>query len=253
MNEKVHITSEVERRAALEGDVFDDVPPPFALVSDMLLVGATCPVGPLRESFPGVPFVSIAQRAVLGIWFARVLGARVGPGGQRQLGPEQDPANFPYEELNVAVLLRGGRVFVPGIYATRDLTLRIGRRYGMPKRRRPMTYAVAGRTVRSRAGVGEAESHVVAYALTSSPLLGRWLDRFLPRWSPLATFPGGARVRARLERADGARLTWIASGRLALDEPWLPRPASLRGLALHLPRLGMVLPAPGDEHVDATP
>ncbi len=242
--EPVHLAPEVAPRAAGADDVFDAVPPPFDLVSDILLAAATCPVEPLRERFPEVPFWAAASRALLGVWFSHVLEARVGPGGVRRLGPEEAPEDFPYQELNVAMLLRGGGAFVPGIYASSDLTLRIGHLYGMPKRRAPMAYEVAGREVRSRAWVGDAESHVHALALTSSPLLGRWLGRLLPRWSPTARFPSGRGVRARLEGADGARLTWIVSGRLVLDEPWLPRAVPLWPLALHVPRQRMRLPPP---------
>ena len=247
--ERVRIAPEVRARAAEEGDVFEVFPPPFDLASDMLLAGATCPVAPLRDAFPDVPFVAVGGRAVLGIWFTRVLEARVGPGGERRLGPEEAPEDFPYGELNVAVLLRGRRVFVPGIYATSELTLRIGHRYGMPKRRVPMEYRADGRGVRSRAQVGGAESCVRARALTSGRVLGALVARAFPWWSPPVLFPGGSRIEGLLERADHARLLWVQEGRLELDEAWLPRPVPLGRLALHLPTQRMKLPAPRREGV----
>jgi hypothetical protein len=232
------------RPTQASGDVFDDVPPPFDLVSDMLLTGATCPVGPLRKSFPDVPFLALGDRAVVGMWFSRVLSARVGPGGERELTPASDPHDFPYAELTVAVLVRGGHAFVPGIYATGELTLRIGHRYGMPKVLVPMTYEASDRAVRSVAWVRGGESRVAARVLASGRLLAALLDRAFPRWSPIVSFPSGSNVQARLERAERVHLTWIDSGRLALDEPWLPRAVALWRLALHVPRQRMVLPAP---------
>lgn len=232
---------------AAQDDPFESYPPPFDLTSDMLLLGATCAAAPLEAAFPGLPFVSLGGRALLGIWFARILEIRSGQGARSRSGPEGSPQGVPYEELNVAALLRNRRLFVPGIYASSDLSLRLGHRYGMPKKWTNMSYRSSRREVRSHATVGKAASFVSARSLPGGRLVGTGLARTLPWWSWRVDFPGGSWIESLIESGGGARLLWVKEGELSLDEPWLPRGATLRGPALHIPRQRMMLPAPAPE------
>lgn len=242
------ITREARAAAtAAEEDPFETYPPPFDLTSDMLLLGATCAVAPLQAVFPALPFVSLGGRALLGIWFARIMEIRCGQGGRRRIEADESPAGVPYDELNVAALLRNRRLFVPGIYASSHLSLRLGHRYGMPKKWTNMDYRASGREVRSHAVVENARSFVTARSLPGGRLVGTGLARTLPWWSWRVDFPSGSWIESLIESGGGARLLWVKEGELTLDEPWLPRAVTLRGPALHIPRQRMMLPEPATE------
>lgn len=244
---RVHIAHQVgERYAGVAGidDPFDTYPPPFDLTSDMLLAGATCAAEPVARAFPGLPVRTFRGSAVLGIWFSRVEEIRAGPEGGMRIGPGEALGDVPYQELNVAVLLRDRRLFVPGIYATSELTLRLGHRYGMPKERAEMTYEARGARVTSRTAVGGDESHVEARSLPLGHLAGVIAQRALPWWSWPVEFPSGSRIEGYIEGAAGARAAWLYRRRLALNEPWLPQPAHVWPLALRIPAQVMRLPAP---------
>lgn len=242
---RVHVAPSVEARARASGDPFETYPPPFNLDSDLLLVAGTCALAPLRSTFPHVPFLEVGSRAVLGVWFARVHDIRSGPNGGRRIRPAT-PSDLPYQELNVGVLLRGRRLFVPGIYATSELTLALGHRYGMPKKQARMTYQFSGGEVSSQVRSDGGDSRVVARSVTGGRLAGTLVSRALPWWSWPVHFPSGSRIEALLERAEDTRLVWLSDRRLALNEPWLPEPVSLWRLGLHVPRQRMRLPAPPD-------
>jgi hypothetical protein len=113
--------------------IFDHYSPPFVLTADMLLALALARTAPLRRAFPDVPFLSALGRTPLVIWFSRVTEACYRDAtGQRRC--DRDAEGVPYNELNVLALLRERALFVPGIYATSELSISIGRGYGMPKR-----------------------------------------------------------------------------------------------------------------------
>lgn len=210
----------------------------------MLLLGATCPLQPLAAAFPALPFASVGGRALLGIWFARILEIRHGQGGRGRISSEEEPEGIPYQELNIAALLRTKRLFVPGIYATSDLTLRLGHRYGMPKQLARMDYRATRKEVRSHAVIDGANSFVRARPLTGGRLVGAGLARSLPWWTWRVDFPGGSWIESFIESGGGARVLWVTEGQLVLDEAWLARRVTLRGPALHIPRQRMTLPAP---------
>src|SRR5438270_3017762 len=105
-------------------DIFSQYAPPFDLTSDMLFALALCPTMPLRRTFPEVPFVSLLGKTPLLLWFSRVtkMCYHNTEGAQHCL----DGAAEMYDEVNVVAFLRQRMLFVPGIYATSDLTIRVG-------------------------------------------------------------------------------------------------------------------------------
>lgn len=245
MSLHVGISADVRARVeASQNDPFDVYHPPFDLVSDMLFATASAPVEPLRAAFPDVPFASAMGRALLAVWFTRVLEIRFGRKGRNDVGTRISSDDLPYQELNVAVLLHGRSVFVPGIYATSDLTLELGHRYGMPKAHARMEYGTDGSSVVSRAVVNGDETRVRAHVPTVGRPLGALVASTLPWWSWPLHFPGGSWIEGYVRSADGARAAWVREGRLALNVPWLPHAVALWRPALHIPRQRMTLPDP---------
>ena len=217
--------------------------PPFDLTSDMLFVAAFAPAGPLRRAFPGVPFLAVAGRIPLLMWFSRIQEAcfRDAAGKRRCLG---GPESVLYNELNVIALLRRPAVFVPGIYATSPLTIRLGHRYGMPKQPTTMGLATTRRQIASRVIDGRRRSFVRARLLGSGRGLAALVSRFWPWWSWPARFPDGRQVRARIVATPRVQLARVRGGRLALDAAWLPRPVPLLPLGIYVPDQRMQLPSP---------
>jgi hypothetical protein len=224
-------------------DVFAHYSPPFDLTSDMLFGLALCPTPPLRRTFPGVHFLSVWGRTPLVIWFARITEACYhDAAGQRRsaIGTGQ----VPYNELNVLALLRQRAVFVPGIYATSALSIRIGLGYGMPKRSITMDVRQDGRWVIALVTDG-AHRSLARARLTGS---GKTLTRIMSQWWPLRTwpvrFPSGAEVRGVIQAAPRVQIARLHHGRLSVGAPWLPIPVSLLPVGVYLPGLRMLLPPP---------
>jgi hypothetical protein len=228
----------------LTTNIFAEYGPPFDLRSDMLFAAALAPAGPLRATFPGVPFLSLAGRTPLVMWFSRIKEGRYRdpPSGEvRGLGGPQDSL---YNELNVLALLRWRAAFVPGIYATSALTIAVGHGYGMPKQPTQMTLALAGRRFRSQVDDHGRRTYVRARLLTDGRRLGARVSRFWPWWSWPACFPDGRFVRAQIRATPRVQLAHVQAGRLALAAPWLPRPVPLLPFGVYLPDQCMRLPPP---------
>jgi hypothetical protein len=226
-----------------ETDVLARYGPPFDLASDLLFALALAPTAPLRCTFPGVPFLTLFGRTPLLVWFGRVrVGCYETPGGQRRC--DGGPESVLYHELNVLALLRHPALFVPGIYATSARSIRIGRRYGMPKRATTMSFQVAAGRVRSGALVGARRSSVEARLLGSGRGLARLLTPWWPRHVWPVRFPSGSRVSAVVQATPRVQLAHIVRGQLALEAAWLPDALPLLPVGLYLPDLRMQLPPP---------
>jgi hypothetical protein len=206
----------------------------------MLFAVALCPTDPLRRSFPGVPFVSLLGRTPLLVWFSRVKSVcYTDATGERRCtgGPEAQL----YNELNVLALLPRA-FFAPGIYATSELTIQIGRREGMPKQPAPMSLQAGGKRIRSRMIHGGRRSFVRARLLGSGKALGRLLSPALPLRVWPARFPSGRYVRAIIRATPRVRIAYLQAGRLSLETNWLPYRVRLLPLGLYFQDLRMQLP-----------
>ncbi|MEO8285517.1 MAG: hypothetical protein ABI670_03665 [Chloroflexota bacterium] len=203
-----------EHRA--EEDVTRHLSPPFDLTSDMLFVAGLCPTGPLRAAFLRVPFLSIRGRTPLVAWFSLVkqvcyttaTGERQCMGEhepQNELGQAQEGTVRLYNELNVIALLKRRAFFVPGIYATSELTIQVGRSQGMPKEPTIMSLRVQGHEFRSRVVHGARPSWVRARLVGSGRILSSLLSVAWPTRIWPAIFPSSSYVRASiLETPPGA-------------------------------------------------
>jgi hypothetical protein len=222
--------------------------PPYDLTTDLLITGAFLPTRPLRRVFPQTPFLSLLGRTVAIVYFSQVTdGWYSNVGGQRRrLGDGRTPL---YAELNVLTALWRRAVVAPGIYATSDLSIQIGRGYGMPKRSIAMRYVAsdAGR-VRTETRDGQRMSGAWARPLGSGRLLTAIARRILPRWTWPVCFPSGRAVCARLPGMSVVRIARVRTGRLALSTDWLPRSVRLMPLAVSVTGLRMRLPSPNTDH-----
>ncbi len=228
---------------AVSQRVFAEYVPPFELTSDMLFAAALAPAGPLRRAFPQIPFLTLAGRVPLAMWFSRITGLGYGtPDGGRAW--EGGPDSVLYNELNIVALERRAALFVPGIYATSERTIRVGHGYGMPKEPTQMTLQVQGPRFVSDVRVNAQLSLVHARLLGRGSLPARLLAWLWPRWVGPVEFPAGDRVKARIDAAPRVQLARIQNGRLALGESWLPDPVPLLPLGLYVTQLRMTLPPP---------
>lgn len=207
----------------------------------MLFVAAWAAAGPLVERFPEQPFLSIAGRVPLALWFSRVRSLSYGEPDEGSVLDER--SGFGYRELNIVALLRRRAIFVPGIYATSGLSQRLGHRYGMPKREVEMWFRVLEGRIESAASFGRGPTEVSASLLASGRILAKPFDQAAPWWTWPARFPSGESVRARILRFPRAQLARI-HGVLRLDEPWLAEPARLWPLGIFVPGFVMRLPPP---------
>lgn len=239
----VHISPEVSIAAHEGDDPFRTYPPPFDLTSDMLFVAAFCPAAPLREHFPEIPFLTIFGKTMLIMWFSRITELCYhSTAGVPRCAETYE--GVPYNELNVITLLRRRAIFVPEIYATSDLTLMLGHRYGMPKQATQMHFEAGCTEIRSRVTDGQRESFVRACLFTSGRWFGRLLSRLLPLWTWLSLFPNGSFIRAFIQDVPRVQFARIISGQLTLREPWLPFTINLLPLGVFIPGLRMRLPTP---------
>ena len=223
--------------------VFTEYVPPFELASDMLFAAALAPAKPLRRAFPQVPFLTLAGRVPLAMWFSRITGLGYGtPSGERVC--EGGPDSLLYNELNVVALERRGALFVPGIYATSERTIRVGHGYGMPKEPTSMTLQAQGPRFVSDVRVNAQLSLVHARLVGRGDWTARLLARLWPRWVGPVEFPSGDSVKARIDAAPRVQFARIENGRLALGEAWLPEPVALLPLGLYVTQLRMTLPPP---------
>jgi hypothetical protein len=217
--------------------------PPYELTSDMLFAATRGPTGSLRRTFPGVPFLEVRGRTPLLLWFSRVREAcYYDPAGQWRR--EGGPTSVLYYELTVLALLRERAVFAPGIYATSERTIALGRqRYGMPKQPAMVWVQTEGRRFRARALHEGWESMVHARLVGSGRPLGRLASLLLPQRPWPVRFPAGRdALRVVIQAGPRLSLARIVRGRLAVQAAWLPRPVRLLPLGLYAPSLRMQLP-----------
>lgn len=235
----------------VEGDpeapqgVFAQYRPPFDLTSDMLVGLALCPTVPLRRNFPGVPFLSVRGRTPVLIWFARITDAVYrDPMGRRRsaLGT----GGVPYNELNVLTLLWRRALFVPGIYATSELSIRIGLGYGMPKRSISMEVQRDRQRLAALAIDGARQSVARARFVGSGEILARIVSPWLPLCTWPVRFPSGSQVRGQIREAPRVQIARVHWGQLSVEASWLPKPLSLLPVGLYLPGQRMRLPPPQD-------
>ena len=244
------VTFERSRAGLGDGDqvsgrasnLFAHYTPPFDLTSDMLFVLALCPTKPLSRAFPGVAFVSLAGHTPLLLWFSRITqmcyhdttGAQHCIGGARVL----------YHELNVVAFLQEQALFVPGIYATSDLTIQVGHRYGMPKHPTSMHMQVGGQRFCAEVKDGTRRSFVRARLLGSGKGVAKLVSRYLPSFTWPVRFPSESTVRALIEAMPRVQLAQVQAGQLALEAEWLPQVVWLLPVGCYVPNLRMQLPPP---------
>jgi hypothetical protein len=215
--------------------------PPYDLTADMLVVAALCPTAPLRQAFPRVPVLSVRGKTPLVLWFSRITEVcYCDAAGERRCEGGAETAL--YNELNIIALLRQRALFVPGIYATGERTIRIGHRYGMPKQLTSMHLRVHGTHVEASMMDGASESLVRARLLGSGRGVAQMVSCLWPRQLWPARFPAETQVRAMIQATPRVHVAHVRQGQLCLDTPWLPQAVSLVPVGLYLPRLRMRLP-----------
>jgi hypothetical protein len=215
--------------------------PPYDLTADMLVVPALCPTAPLRQTFPRVPFLSVRGKTPLVLWFSRVTEVcYYDAAGERRCEGGAETAL--YNELNIIALLCQRALFVPGIYATGERTIRIGHRYGMPKQLTSMHVRVHGTHFEASMMDGACESFARARLLGAGTRVARIVSRFWPRHLWPTRFPAGTQVRTVIQATPQVHLAHVQVGQLSLDTAWLPEAVSLLPVGLYLPRLRMRLP-----------
>jgi hypothetical protein len=217
--------------------------PPFDLSSDMLFVVALTQSGPLRKAFPGTPFLSIAGRTPLVLWFSRVTEAchRRQSGERACLG---GPDQHLYNEVNVMAILARRRLFCPVIYATSELSVRIAGLYGMPKHHRTIGFRLMDSQIQSELEVDQAKTYVRATLKSSGGLLAKLISQLWPVWTWPVEFPGRRRVQALIQATPRVQAAAVRDGRLELPVDWLARPLSFLPTAVYIPQLRMQLPPP---------
>lgn len=230
----------------LPADILNRYIPPFDLTAEMLFAASLCPTAWLTRSFPNKPFLSIWGRTPLVFWFSRInqIVYNAPDGGTDVLG---SPNATLYNELNVMALLRRTAFFVPGIYATTELTLRIGRAYGMPKQMTEMSYERQGSVIESENLHGGRRSWVRATTGGNGRTLAALSRRILPLCIWEARFPEGAPLRPLLEEIPRFAPARIRHGQVWVNEAWMPEPLKLLPFGFHAQGLRMQLPPPKGE------
>src|SRR5919198_984206 len=200
--------------------------PPYDLTADMLVVPALCPTAPLRQTFPHVPFLAVRGKTPLVLWFSRITEVCYcdAAGGRPCEGGAETAL---YNELNIIALVRQRAVFLAGIYATGERTIRIGRRYGMPKQLTSMHVQVHGTHFEASMMDGACESFARARLLGSGRGVAQLVSRLWPRQLWPARFPIGTDVRAMIQATPHVHLAYVQAGQLSPDTPWLPGGVSL--------------------------
>jgi hypothetical protein len=221
-------------------DVFDRFGPPFDLRADMLVTLVGLPTAPLRRAFPDVPFASVLGRTPALVWFSRVTSGCAHDAAGRRFCQGGGPRPL-YNELTVLALRRDRALFCPAIWATSKRSVRIGRRYGMPKAGAAMGVAGSAGALVSVLRARGRRSWAWARALGGGRLTTAMLRAALPRAAWPVWFPHGPPLAAELE---GLEHAWLcaATGRLDLPGGWasgvlqpLPAALAVRGLRFRMP------------------
>lgn len=223
-------------------NVFERYGPPFDLTSDMLLAMALCPAAPLRDTFPAVPFLSVAGRTPLVMWFSRirkVLYYR--EGDQYQLGSNNEVL---YCELNIAALVWQRAFFVPQIYVNSELTRAIRHHYGMPKVPGAIELEVDRSHFSAWVTSNASRSVIRARLLGQADYLSTLTSRFWPRYLWPTRFPDGRWLRPLVQATPYIQFAWLERGQLDLNTSWLPELVTLLSPALYLADQRMQLPPP---------
>jgi hypothetical protein len=225
------------------GDILEAYPPPYTIVSDMLFAVALCPAPKLQQAFPQTPFLSLAGRIPLLLWFSLFHEIRYhAPGGE--VGVLGGPEAALYNELNIMALLKRRAFFIPAIYATTDLSLRLGKAYGMPKKPIAMHFTASKKQINSEAREGERLSFVQAHIGGTGRVLAKLANLFWTWWTWPARLPGGGSVRAQIQSTPRIYPAFVRRGQLWVEEEWMPHPLVLLPLGLYAPNLRMQLPPP---------
>lgn len=232
----------VDQQSGSESNIFAEYGPPFDLTSDMLFALALCHTRPLSLAFPSVPFLSLLGKTPLLLWFSRIneICYYNTVGVQHCIGR---PSAALYHELNVAAFLRERTLFVPGIYATSDLTIRVGHGYGMPKQAVTMQIQVECSQFRSEMQEGTRQSFVRARLLGSGIGATRLITWLLPSFTWPVHFPSGSQIRALITKTSRMHLAHLQAGSLALETEWLPKSVRLLPVGCYMSDLHMQLPS----------
>ena len=225
-------------------DFFNIYIPPFSMTVDALFCVAWCPVAPLKDAFPAVPFLSILGKTPLVLWFARFkdFDYTVPEGARRKMS--DTPGALPYSELGIGTLLWKRGFFVPSLYASSDFGVQLGLSYDMPKQpTAPIELHLSQKALRANLPQSKQQSFIWARFLGT----GYWLARVAHLLLPLRPWPisfpaNGSSIRAAISDADRLQIAHIQAGRLVLDVPWLPQAVQFCPLGLYLRGMRLELP-----------
>lgn len=217
--------------------------PPYDLTANFLIVMTLSATAPLKQSFPDIPFLSVFGKTPFILWFSRITEAcYYDQSNQKQC--EQNTDQIPYTELNVVTLLNKRALFVPRIYASSELSVRVSSLYAMPKTLHALSWKVSNQAVESSLIEEGHQSFVHARVFQGGKITAKLLSSFLPISVWPAQFPAKGSVRAIIQSVPAVQLALIKQGQLSLPEPWLPEPVSFFPIGLSLPQLAMRLPPP---------
>lgn len=223
--------------------VFEHYAPPFDLTSDFLFALAFAPNAPLRNAFPELPFLSIARRTPLVVWFSRVRHILYtnAEGRRQEMG---GPKAILYDEINVAALLKAQQFFIPAIYSSSPLAVQIGHAYGMPKNLAPVQIEQTDTTFNTLLQSAEHRSYIIAERLLQSRVLRFISHRFLPRPIWKALFPASTCVTPIVQPMHTPQWYRIREGGFDRPLPWLPNPIPFLPIGMYSPGQEMQLPPP---------
>jgi hypothetical protein len=217
--------------------------PPYGLTSDFLFVVGLSATGPLRRSFPEVPFLSVFGKTPLVLWFSRITEAcYYDSNGQRQC--DRDTEQIPYTELTVITLLYKRALFVPRLYASSQLSVQIASIYSMPKILHSVSWRESNGQLFSSLVEKGHHSLVQARLFKGGKMGATLISPMLPVTTWPAQFPAKSSVRAIIQNVPSVQLALIRKGQLSLPELWLPEPVPFFPIGLYLPQLTMSLPPP---------
>jgi hypothetical protein len=225
-------------------DFFNVYQPPFAMTLDALFCVAWCSVAPLKETFPGVPFLSLLGKTPLVLWFARFKDFEyTDAAGARQRMSNRAGA-LPYSELGIGTLLARRGFFVPSLYASSNFGTRLGLSLEMPKQPTlPIEVQLLPEAFRANLKQSRQQSFIWARLLGSGHLLARIAQVFLPLGTWPIAFPSKSSIQAGIAGTERVQLAHIHAGRLVLDAPWLPRMASFFPICAYVSGMRLQLPA----------
>lgn len=192
--------------------------PPYDLTADMVFTLGFIPSGNVKDTFPGVKFLSVLGKMPVIITFAHYKKVCFTTEKNDRSCIEKKTV---YNEIFFATFLQRFAVFVPTLLATSDLSIEIAKYYDMPKRKFSMDFTQTNTKIDATASDANKKSSLSVLRLPFTSIIAKVVSLFLPLKSWQVFFPSSKSTRGYLQSISSAELGIVKQSDVQVNEKWL--------------------------------